>query len=78
MGIQIIPMKMSVLGNFLVIDACTARAPTLAHPGHDGDSKAMKRILLLDSLNLFIRGASEFSSEINSKCAFDSIRQPFL
>lgn len=61
-----------------MIDVCTARAPTFAHPGHEGESKAINRILLLCSLKLFIKGASEFSSEINSKNAFDSIRQPFF
>jgi hypothetical protein len=67
-------MMISVFGNFSIIDSCTARAPTLAHPGHDGESKAINRILLLCSLNLFIKGVSEFSREINSKSSFDSIR----
>jgi hypothetical protein len=71
-------MMISVFGNFSIIDSCTARAPTLAHPGHDGESKAINRILLLCSLNLFIKGVSEFSREINSKNSFDSIRLPFL
>jgi hypothetical protein len=78
MGIQIILMMISVFGNFSIIDACTARAPTLAHPGHDGESKAINRILLLCSLNLFFKGISESLSEINSKRSFDSIRQPFF
>jgi hypothetical protein len=78
MGIQIILMMISVFGNFSIIDACTARAPTLAHPGHDGESKAKNRILRLWSLNLSFKGISEFSSEINSKRSFDSIRQPFF
>jgi hypothetical protein len=78
MGSQIILMMISVFGNFSIIDACTARAPTLAHPGHDGDSKAINRILLLCSLNLLIKGASEFLSDINSKCSFESIRPPFF
>jgi len=78
MGIQIMLMMISVFGNFSIIDACTARAPTFAHPGHDGESKAINRILLLCSLNLLIKGVSEFSSEINSKRSFDSNHQPFF
>jgi hypothetical protein len=74
MGIQTILMMISLSGNFSIIESCTARAPTLAHPGHDGESKARNRILLLCSLNLFIKGVSEFSSEINSESFFDSIR----
>jgi hypothetical protein len=78
MGIQIMLMMISVFGNFSIIDARTARAPTLAHPCHDGESKATNRILFLYSLNLLIKGVSEYLSDINSKCSIDSIRRPFF
>jgi len=78
MGIQTIEALISASGYFSKTFSCTARAPLSRHNGHVGESKAKNRIFSLLSLNLFIKGVSEFSREINSKSCFDFIHQPFF